>query len=73
MFRFLTATATLALFAGPARADHTLPSLALADAQRAIAAALAAQPTVKENVAVVDAGGQLVAFVRQDGHIGRPI
>lgn len=39
------------------------------DAQRAIAAALAAQPTVKENVAVVDAGGQLVAFVRQDGAI----
>lgn len=69
MFRFLTATATLALLAGPARADHTLPSLALADAQRAIAAALAAQPTVKENVAVVDAGGQLVAFVRQDGAI----
>jgi glc operon protein GlcG len=69
MFRFLTATATFALLAGPARADHTLPSLGLADAQRAIAAALAAQPTVKENVAVVDAGGQLVAFVRQDGAI----
>jgi hypothetical protein len=69
MFRFLTGTATLALFAGPARADHTLPSLALADAQRAIAAAVAAQPTVKENGAVIDAGGQLVAFVRQDGAI----
>jgi len=69
MFRFLTATATFALLAGPALADHTLPSLGLADAQRAIAAALAAQPTVKENVAVVDAGGQLVAFVRQDGAI----
>jgi Haem degrading protein HbpS-like len=69
MFRFLTGAATLALLAGPARADHILPSLALADAQRAIAAALAAQPTVRENVAVVDAGGQLVAFVRQDGAI----
>jgi len=69
MFRFLTATATFALLAGPALADHTLPSLGLADAQRAIAAALAAQPTIKENVAVVDAGGQLVAFVRQDGAI----
>ena len=69
MFRFLTATATLALLAGPAGADHTLPSLGLADAQRAIAAALAAQPTVKEDVAVVDAGGQLVVFLRQDGAI----
>ena len=69
MFKFLTATVTLALLAGPARADHNLPSLGLVDAQRAIAAALAAQPTVKENVAVVDAGGQLVAFVRQDGAI----
>jgi len=69
MFRFLTATATLGLLAGPALADHSLPSLSLADAQRAIAAALGAQPTVKENVAVVDAGGQLVTFVRQDGAI----
>ena len=69
MFRFLATTAMLALLAGPARADHTLPSLGPADAQRAIAAAPAPQPTVKENVAVVDAGGQLVAFVRQDGAI----
>lgn len=53
----------------PALADHTLPSLAHADAQHAIVAALAAQPGVKENVAVVDAGGQLLAFVRQDGAI----
>jgi uncharacterized protein GlcG (DUF336 family) len=53
----------------PALADHTLPSLAHAHAQRAIVAALAAQPGVKENVAVVDAGGQLLAFVRQDGAI----
>jgi uncharacterized protein GlcG (DUF336 family) len=69
MFRFLTAAVTLALLAGPVRADHALPSLAHADAQRAIVAALAAQPGVKENVAVVDAGGQLLAFVRQDGAI----
>jgi uncharacterized protein GlcG (DUF336 family) len=43
--------------------------LAHADAQHAIVAALAAQPGVKQNVTVVDAGGQLLAFVRQDGAI----
>jgi uncharacterized protein GlcG (DUF336 family) len=54
----------------PALADP----LTLAQAQKAIAAAFASQPKVRESVAVVDADGSLIAFAHQDGaiHAGVP-
>ncbi len=49
--------------------QHTIDSLNVADAQTVTEAALtqAEQIGVAMNVAVVDAGGNLVAFTRQDG------
>lgn len=48
---------------------RTIPSLTLADAKHMITAAEAAARTldVPYNIAVVDAGGHLIAFSRQDG------
>lgn len=53
---------------------RSLPELSMADACKAVDAALAAQPSVNENVAVVDADGSLVCFKHQDGaiHAGVP-
>lgn len=50
---------------------RTVESLTLADARRMIAAAEAAAKAIgiPYNVAVVDAGGHLVAFSRQDGAV----
>lgn len=48
---------------------YTLESLTLADAKRMLAAgeAMADSLGIPYNIAVVDAGGHLVAFTRQDG------
>ena len=53
---------------------RTLPQLSMTDACKAVDAALAAQPGVNENVAVVDADGSLVCFKHRDGaiHAGVP-
>ncbi len=65
-----------ALYSFPSLADgsRTLPQLTMTDACRAVDAALAALPSVNENVAVVDADGSLVCFKHQDGaiHAGVP-
>jgi uncharacterized protein GlcG (DUF336 family) len=55
---------------GPRR----LPQLSMADACKAVDAALAAQLGANENAAVVDADGSLVCFKHQDGaiHAGVP-
>lgn len=57
-----------------ANGPRTLPQLSMADACKAVDAALAVQPTVNENVAVVDADGSLVCFKHKDGaiHAGVP-
>ncbi len=53
---------------------RVLPQLSMEDACKAVDAALAAQPSVNENVAVVDGDGSLVCFKHQDGaiHAGVP-
>lgn len=52
-----------------AEPSHAMPQLRMADACKAADAALAAQPLVAENVAVVDANGSLVCFKHQDGAV----
>jgi len=61
-------------WASYANGPRTLPQLSMADACKAVDASLAAQPSVNENVAVVDADGSLVCFKHQDGaiHAGVP-
>jgi glc operon protein GlcG len=61
-------------WASYANGPRALPQLSMADACKAVDAALAAQPSVSENVAVVDADGSLICFKHQDGaiHAGVP-
>lgn len=49
-----------------AQSVRTLPQLSMADACKAVDAALAVQPRVAENVAVVDANGGLICFKHSD-------